>query len=106
MKLQDARAFHIRFQEFTQLGIKVFGSVNAVEYALLGLLSPLIYKFAYDNDGVDDNNGTLPGYGTVNVQNNINNITNNYSGIIEKITFFISMMVKYTLKGFNISITI
>ena len=42
--------------DLTKLGINVFGSVNAAEYAILGLISPLLYKFAYDNDGVDDNN--------------------------------------------------
>ena len=91
-------------KELTKLGIKAFGAVNAAEYAILGLISPLLYKFAYDNDGVDDNNGVLPGYGTVNVQTNINNIANNYSNIVEKIIFYVSMMLKYALKGINFSV--
>ena len=90
-------------QELTKLGISVFGSVNAVEYAILGLISPLLYKFAYDNDGVDDNNGVLPGYGTVNASANINNVVNKYSDLVDKVLFYISMMIKYTLKGTGIT---
>lgn len=92
-------------KELTKLGIKVFGSVNAAEYAILGLISPLLYKFAYDNDGVDDNNGSLPGYGTVNIQSNLNNIVNNYKTLTDKIVFYVTMMVKYMFKGINIPVT-
>ena len=87
--------------ELTKLGIKVFGSVNVLEYAILGLISPLLYAFAYDDDGVEDNNGTLPGYGTVDTVNNLSNITANISNIINKIISTITMMLKYALKGFN-----
>ena len=87
--------------ELTKLGIKVFGSVNVLEYAILGLISPLLYAFAYDDDGVDDNNGTLPGYGTVDTLNNLSNITANISNIINKIISTVTMMLKYALKGFN-----
>ncbi|MEE0981399.1 MAG: hypothetical protein U0K91_06920, partial [Acutalibacteraceae bacterium] len=89
-------------KELTQLGIKLFGEVNAAEFAILGLISPLLYKFAYDNDGVDDNNGILPGYGTVNVQNNLNNVAEKYTNIVEKAVFYVSMMLKYALKGITI----
>lgn len=88
--------------DLTKLGIKVFGSVNAAEYAILGLISPLLYKFAYDNDGVDDNNGVLPGYGTVNASTNMTNVTDKYSNIIDKLIFYISMMLKYALKGITV----
>ena len=86
-------------KELTQLGIETFGAVNAAEYVILGLISPLLYKFAFDNDGVDDNNGVLPGYGTVNTGDNINNITDKYTNLVEKITFYVSMILKYALKG-------
>lgn len=88
-------------KELTKAGIEAFGSVNAIEYAILGLISPLLYKFAYDNDGVDDNNGVLPGYATVNVQSNINNISNNFTSIVEKAVFYVTMMLKYALKGIS-----
>lgn len=85
--------------ELTKLGIKVFGSVNALEYAVLGLISPLLYSFAYDDDGVDDNFGTLPGYGTVDATSNLNNLADKYNNIINSIIKSMTMMVKYALKG-------
>ncbi len=85
--------------DLTKLGIKVFGSVNTLEYAILGLISPLLYSFAYDDDGVDDNNGTLPGYGTVDTMDNFGNITDNIANILKSIVFNVSMMIKYALKG-------
>ena len=88
--------------DLTKLGIKVFGSVNAAEYAILGLISPLLYKFAYDNDGVDDNNGVIPGYGTVDFSSNITNVTAKYTNIVDKLMFYVSMMLKYALKGISI----
>ena len=87
--------------ELTKLGIEVFGSVNTLEYAILGLISPLLYSFAYDDDGVDDNNGTLPGYGTVDAMSNIGNLTDKYTHIINTTIFWASMMLKYALKGLN-----
>lgn len=91
--------------ELTKLGIKVFGSVNAIEYAVLGLISPILYAFAYDDDGVDDNNGTLPGYGTVNVMDNLTNISVNIDRIIDKIVLYMTMMLKYALKGCGFTVT-
>lgn len=91
--------------ELTKLGIKVFGAVNAFEYAVLGLVSPFLYTFAYDGDGVDDNNGTLPGYGTVSTVGNLLNISDNIAGILDKTVFFMTMMMKYALKGLGISIS-
>lgn len=87
--------------ELTELGIKVFGAVNALEYAVLGLISPLLYSFAYDDDGVDDNNGTLPGYGTVDTMSNIANLSDKYTRIVDTVVFWASMMLKYALKGLN-----
>ncbi len=92
-------------KELTQLGIETFGAVNAAEYIILGLISPLLYKFAYDNDGVDDNNGVLPGYGTVNTQTNIENVSDKYTNIVEKLTFYINLILKYALKGINFTFT-
>ncbi len=87
--------------ELTKLGIEVFGSVNALEYAVLGLIAPFLYEFAYDDDGVEDNNGTIPGYAAAT--DNIQNITNNISNIIDKIVLYITMMLKYALKGLVIT---
>ncbi|MBQ7542476.1 MAG: metallophosphoesterase [Clostridia bacterium] len=57
-------------QSLTKLGCKVFGPVTAGEFFLLALFSPLLYEFGFDGDGVDDNHGTIPGYGVrANAQN-------------------------------------
>ena len=50
-------------QDLTKLGTHLFGSVTAGEYFLLVLIAPFLYKFAYDTDGVNDNRGTIEGYG-------------------------------------------
>ncbi len=85
-------------EELMKLAISVFGEVSAVEYALVALVSPLIYSFAYDSDGVDDNNGTLEGYGTTDVVNNLGNIYANITSFIDKLTFYINQMVDILLK--------
>lgn len=41
----------------------VFGGITPGEYFLAALLSPLLYEFGFDGDGVNDNAGALPGYG-------------------------------------------
>ena len=50
-------------QDLTKLGTRLFGSVTAGEYFLLVLIAPFLYEFAYDTDGVNDNRGTIEGYG-------------------------------------------
>ena len=57
-------------EELTKLGCKAFGPVTAGEFFLLALLSPFLYEFAFDADGVDDNHGTIEGYAAAqNAQN-------------------------------------
>jgi 3',5'-cyclic AMP phosphodiesterase CpdA len=58
-------------EELTKLGCRTFGPVTAGEFFLLALLSPFLYAFAFDADGVNDNHGTVEGYG---VRNNAQNI--------------------------------
>ena len=50
-------------QDLTQLAARAFGSVTAGEYFLLVLISPFLYQFAFDADGVNDSRGTIEGYG-------------------------------------------
>ena len=46
-----------------KLGCQVFGSVSAGEFFLLTLLAPFLYEFVVDTDGVNDNHGSIEGYG-------------------------------------------
>ena len=77
--------------DITKLATKVLGGVTPVEYLLLAIVSPLVYEFAVDNDGVNDNNGVLPGYGTVEIGNNISNIYSNIIGIFNEIVKYFEL---------------
>ncbi len=79
--------------DITKLATKVLGGVTPVEYLLLAIVSPLVYSFAVDHDGVDDNNGTLPGYGTADAENNISNIFDNIYGIFNDVIKYISLFL-------------
>lgn len=74
------------------------GVYTKAEIFLVGIASPILYKFAYDNDGVDDNNGVIEGYGTVNIKSNITNIVENIGNISEKVTFYIGLVLSYLAK--------
>ena len=74
--------------DITKLATKVLGGVTPVEYLLLAIVSPLVYSFAVDHDGVDDNNGILPGYGTVNAESNVSNVFDRIIGIFNDITVY------------------
>ena len=40
-----------------------FGGITPSQYFIAALLSPLLYGFGVDGDGVNDNAGRIPGYG-------------------------------------------
>lgn len=75
--------------------ISKFGVYTKAEIFLVGIASPVLYKFACDNDGVDDNNGTIEGYGTVNFKSNVSNIFENLNNLSEKITFYLQLVMSY-----------
>lgn len=75
--------------------ISKFGVYTKAEIFLVGIASPVLYKFAYDNDGVDDNNGVIEGYGTVNFKSNVSNIFENLNNLSEKITFYLQLVMSY-----------
>ncbi len=78
-----------------------FGAINPAEYLIASIISPLLYGFAQD-DEVEDNNGTIAGYGTVNEDTKAENIKNNLFDIIEKIIFYVSMILKYAMRAFGV----
>lgn len=78
--------------------ISKFGVYTKAEIFLVGIASPVLYKFAYDNDGVDDNNGTIEGYGTVNLKSNVTNIFKNLGSLSEKMVFYIQLVLSYLAK--------
>lgn len=75
-----------------------FGVYNKAEIFLVGIASPILYKFAYDNDGVDDNNGAIEGYGTVSLKSNMTNIVENIGNLSEKLIYYIQLVFSYLVK--------
>lgn len=82
----------------TKYCISKFGVYTKAEIFLVAVASPILYKFACDNDGVDDNNGVIEGYGTVNFKTNVSNIVENINSLSEKITFYLRLVMSYLAK--------
>lgn len=82
----------------TKYCISKFGVYTKDEIFLVAVASPILYKFACDNDGVDDNNGVIEGYGTVNFKTNVSNIVENLDSLSEKITFYLRLVMSYLAK--------
>lgn len=82
----------------TKYCISKFGVYTEAEIFLVAVASPILYKFACDNDGVDDNNGVIEGYGTVNFKTNVSNIVENLDSLSEKITFYLRLVMSYLAK--------
>ena len=59
----------------TKYCISKFGVYTKAEIFLVAVASPILYKFACDNDGVDDNNGVIEGCGTVNFKLKISTVS-------------------------------
>lgn len=82
----------------TKYCISKFGVYTKAEIFLVAVASPILYKFACDNDGVDDNNGVIEGYGTVNFKTNVSNIVENLDSLSERITFYLRLVMSYLAK--------
>ncbi len=78
-------------KEVTKLCTETFGGVTAAEYFLCAIASPIIYEFAFDSDGVNDNNGTIEGYGAENEKSFFENISDWFSNLIAKISLYLQM---------------
>lgn len=81
--------------ETTQLCCKVFGGITAGEYFITALISPFLYEFAFDADGVNDNNGKIPGYGikTSAAESLAARIKQTFEKMFEYIKLFFSVFV-------------
>ncbi len=79
------------------------GVYTKSEFFLVAIASPILYRFACDNDGVDDNNGVIEGYGTVNFRSKVTNIFENIGSISEKLTFYIKLVMSYLVR-LNVSL--
>ena len=84
--------------DLTKFGTKIFGAVTPVEYFLLAATSPLIMAFVVDDDGVDDNNGTIEGYGTVTAESNAGNVMESIHGFFNRIAQMLSTVLRVFYK--------
>lgn len=85
----------------TKLCVQIFGTYTHIEYFFMAILSPFVYSFTCDDNDIDDNNGTIEGYGTASFESNINNIAANLNNIIAKVKLFTEMFMKYFIKAIN-----
>ncbi len=82
----------------TRLCTRVFGGVSAVEYFLVALVSPLLYEFVLDDDGVPDNDGSIPGYGVTGTEVAVSNIFESISSTVSLIMIYIANFFKIIVK--------
>lgn len=84
------------FKNFTKSIANTFGPVTPGQYLLVAIASPILYEFALDTDGVNDNNGTIEGYGAdVNLTDNV---MANISDIMQTILTYLTNFVKIAVK--------
>lgn len=88
-------------KELTKCYVERYGAVTAAEYLLMAVVSPFIYEFIKDNDGVNDNNGTIDGYAVGSLNGNIQEIKNHISNFIAKLKLYAQLMMNYFLKAFH-----
>ena len=75
-----------------------YGPISPGEYFLLAIASPLLQSFAND-DEVDDNNGTIDGYGT---DNSSENMKINFTMSVNEFLSTVKMILKFILKGIHV----
>ncbi len=79
--------------EIKAVAANAFGDgITPLEYFVAAMLSPLLHKFANDDDGVDDNNGTLTGYGAAKEESKFENIIAKIKKFFEEVKFFFEMI--------------
>lgn len=82
--------------DISRLTAKVFGAVTPGKYFVVALVSPILYEFAYDSDGVNDNHGVIEGYAAP--QSAGQNVMANVNRILGKVSLYFSFFIGYMLK--------
>ncbi len=82
----------------TRLCTAVFGGVSAVEYFLVALVSPLLYEFVLDDDGVPDNDGEIPGYGVTGTKVATSNVFAKIQNTVSLIAIYVFNFFKIIVK--------
>ncbi|MBR6784736.1 MAG: metallophosphoesterase [Clostridia bacterium] len=85
-------------KEITKKLTATLGPVTVGEYLLLAIASPILYEFAYDSDGVNDNNGEFEGYGVeIDV---LPNVADKIMNFFEKVMLYFNMFITIASKIF------
>lgn len=77
--------------------VGTFGSVMPLEYFVVTVASPLLFKFAYDDDGVNDNYGVIEGYGA----QELGVMSNDVEGFFGELLLKLQYIVHYLLRIFD-----
>lgn len=83
-------------KDFTKNVANLIGPTTPGMYFLVAVASPILYEFALDTDRVNDNNGTLVGYG-VEEDLGVNRV-DNFANILEKIAIYIEYFFTIIIK--------
>lgn len=74
-------------------------AVGAVEYLALAVAAPFIYEYINSTDGIDNRNGTIPGYGAS--QSREDNITSALNSTSATLALYAEMISKFVAKLFE-----
>ncbi len=88
------------FKNFTKGMANALGPVTPGQYFLIAVASPIVYEFVYDSDGVNDNYGTIEGYG-VEVDLNENR-ADNFADFLDTLCVYMTNFLTIVLKIFGI----
>lgn len=88
-------------ESITKLCCKVFGGIKPGEYFLVSVLAPFLYEFAFDNDAVNDNHGTLAGYTGRGTVDHMANIFQNMKDKCKTLLLYLRLIFEESLKMFR-----
>ncbi len=88
-------------ESITKLCCRIFGGVKPGEYFLVAAISPFLYEFAFDNDNMNDNNGSLDGYKEKNVKDNAMNVLAKLKSKVETVLLYFKLFIKEIAKMFG-----
>ncbi len=69
--------------------------ISPAERFAVAALSPFLYEFAYDADGVNDNNGAVPGYGEDELSARAEYLLDAFRALFERIAKYLSLIFGY-----------
>ncbi|MBQ6021265.1 MAG: metallophosphoesterase [Clostridia bacterium] len=78
---------------------KLLGGISPAEYFAVAAISPLLYEFAFDADGVNDNRGTIPGYAGCGAAQRAENVVEALAALFARIAKYLSVILSVIAGG-------